>query len=227
MDSDQEEFELTFDERPRDRFGRPHRAPPDDRSGRKQGAVTKTTRQIRQLLESRGINFLHKMWDRAERCEDEGDLKCAFFIGSRVWTKPRGNLLTVDLSSNVDARSLLMAMCNGQITPADASSLWNSLGKNGNGHSEVSQLGPPQTDVRERIAQRLAKIVADKQGAPINNPEPEDEPDADDAQWNELMAKARELGYEPPPENSTPEDDEARWKETMDMARKLGFDPPE
>jgi hypothetical protein len=132
---------------------------PNQTCGRPKGAKNKLTSELSAMIRLRGLNFLSRMWDRAERLEDEIDFRCAVFIGSRIWTKPRGNPVSIDLSQTVDARSLLMAVADGQITPADASSLWNSLSKNGNGTSAVAELAGPRNDIREQVAGRLAGIV--------------------------------------------------------------------
>jgi hypothetical protein len=133
---------------------------PNQMVGRPKGAKNKLTGELHAMIRRRGINFLERMWDRAERLEDEIDFRCAVFLGSRIWTKPRGNPVTIDLSSNVDARTLLAAVAEGQITPADASSLWNSLARNGHGNVAAGELLAPRDDVREQVAGRLAGIVA-------------------------------------------------------------------
>jgi hypothetical protein len=134
---------------------------PNQVAGRPKGAKNKLTQELHAMIRLRGINFLNRMWDRAERLEDEIDFRCAVFIGSRIWTKPRGNPVSIDLSQNVDARTLLMAVAEGQITPADASSLWNSLARNGHGNgAPAGELLAPRDDVREQVAGRLAGIVA-------------------------------------------------------------------
>ena len=133
---------------------------PNQLVGRPKGAKNKLTGELHALIKLRGINFLHKMWDRAERLEDEIDFKCAVFIGARLWTRPRGNPVMIDLSQNVDARTLLAAVAEGQITPADASSLWNSLSRNGTGAVAAADHALHNGDVRERVAERLAGMVA-------------------------------------------------------------------
>jgi hypothetical protein len=193
MNFEQAEFTLAPDETPRDRFGRPHPRPPSEKGGRRPGSISKVSRELKAMCEKRGINFLHKMWDRAERLEDEIDFKCAVFIGSRLWTKPRGNPVTLDLSQNVDARSLLLAVAEGQITPADASSLWNALSRNGSGSSESAEV-VPRDDVRERIAERLASMVTARRIAagdvpPANAEDSPDVEDDSDAMVDELMAE--------------------------------------
>lgn len=130
---------------------------PNQMIGRPKGAKNKLTGELHAMIRMRGINFLHKMWDRAERLEDEIDFRCAVFLGSRIWTKPRGNPVTIDLSQNVDARQLLAAVAEGQITPADASSLWNSLARNGHGAATAVV---EEGDDRRVVAERLAGIVA-------------------------------------------------------------------
>jgi hypothetical protein len=132
---------------------------PNQVIGRPRGAKNKLTAELQKMIKVRGINFLNRMWDRAERLEDEIDFKCAVFIGSRIWTKPRGNPVSIDLSQTVDARTLLMAVADGQITPADASSLWNSLARNGTGSGGVAALAEAGDD-RRVIAERLQSIVA-------------------------------------------------------------------
>lgn len=127
--------------------------------GRPKGAKNRTTGEIHAMIKLRGINFLHKMWDRAERLEDEIDFKCAVFIGSRIWTKPRGTLVEIDLSQNVDARALLSAVSTGQITPGDAASLWNSISRNGHGGAAAIEASASRGDIREAIAGRLAKMI--------------------------------------------------------------------
>lgn len=136
------------------------RRSPGQITGRPKGSRNKLTGELHAMIKLRGINFLSKMWDRAERLEDEIDFKCAVFIGSRIWTKPRGAPVAIDLSSNVDARSLLMAVADGQITPADASSLMNSIARNGFGAAPAAEIAGPRNDVRDRIAERLAGIVS-------------------------------------------------------------------
>jgi hypothetical protein len=132
---------------------------PNQVIGRPKGAKNKLTAELHKMIKVRGINFLNRMWDRAERLEDEIDFKCAVFIGSRIWTKPRGNPVSIDLSQTVDARSLLMAVADGQITPADASSLWNSLARNGTGMGAAGAAVDAGED-RRLIAERLQSIVA-------------------------------------------------------------------
>jgi hypothetical protein len=147
---------------------------PNQMIGRPKGAKNKLTGELHAMIRRRGINFLERMWDRAERLEDEIDFRCAVFLGSRIWTKPRGNPVTIDLSSNVDARQLLMAVAEGQITPADASSLWNSLSRNGHGNGAVAgELLAPRDDVREQVAGRLAGIVAARLAARTSSTESE------------------------------------------------------
>lgn len=204
--SDQADFELTADETPRDRFGRPIRKAPDDRSGRKRGATSQLTRDVKALALKRGIYFIDRMWDRAERLEDEGDIKCAMVLFSRVWPKQRGAPIEIDLSQNVDARTLLMAMMQGQLTPADAASLWNSLSRNGNGHTPAEIAGPARDDVRERIGERLAGIVAARQAIAESHaviplqPEPEvlgacapnSSDDDDDSELDAMFAELKQ-----------------------------------
>ena len=143
---------------------------PNQVIGRPKGARNKLTAELHKMIKVRGINFLNRMWDRAERLEDDIDFRCAVFIGSRIWTKPRGNPVSIDLSQNVDARSLLMAVADGQITPADASSLWNSLARNGTG--AVAALEDAGED-RRLIAERLQSIVAARLAAAAERPVPE------------------------------------------------------
>lgn len=138
---------------------KPRPRAPGQLNGRPKGVKNKLTAEINHLVKVRGIHFISKMWDRAERLEDEIDFKCAVWIGSRLWTKPRMNPVQIDLTQNVDARSLLAAVVEGQMTPADASSLWNSLSRNGSGPSAVAELAP-KSDARERVARKLAGIVA-------------------------------------------------------------------
>lgn len=157
-EEEHEQFTLDGIEPPEERR---RNCSPNQLVGRPKGAKNKLTAELHAMIRLRGINFLHKMWDRAERLEDEIDFKCAVFIGSRLWTKPRGNPVTIDLSQSVDARTLLAAVADGQITPADASSLWNSIARNGTGAGAVvSDSALQNGDVRERIAGRLAAIVA-------------------------------------------------------------------
>lgn len=127
--------------------------------GRPKGAKNRLTGELHKMIALRGINFLNRMWDRAERLEDEIDFKCAVFIGSRIWTKPRGALVEIDLSQNVDARTLLSAVSTGQITPADAASLWNSISRNGHGATAAIEASQSRGDIREAIAGRLAKLI--------------------------------------------------------------------
>lgn len=141
--------------------------------GRPKGAKNRITGEIHKLIGLRGINFLNRMWDRAERLEDEIDFKCAVFIGSRIWTKPRGALVEIDLSQNVDARQLLAAVSTGQITPADAASLWNSISRNGTGASSaVVDAGQQRDGIREAIAGRLAKLIEARRAAPVEDDQP-------------------------------------------------------
>lgn len=132
--------------------------------GRPKGAKNKLTVELNKLIQVRGINFLNRMWDRAERLEDEIDFKCAVFIGSRIWTKPRGTPVAIDLSQTVDARSLLMAVAEGQITPTDASSLWNSISRNGTGASALIEAGG-SPDIRQKVAARLAGLIEARRAA--------------------------------------------------------------
>lgn len=138
--------------------------------GRPKGAKNRLTGELHKMIALRGINFLNRMWDRAERLEDEIDFKCAVFIGSRIWTKPRGALVEIDLSQNVDARQLLSAVSTGQITPADAASLWNSISRNGTGAgSAVVDAGQQRDGIREAIAGRLAKLIEARRAAPADD----------------------------------------------------------
>lgn len=141
---------------------------PNQVIGRPKGAKNKLTAELHKMIKVRGINFLNRMWDRAERLEDEIDFKCAVFIGSRIWTKPRGNPVSIDLSQTVDARSLLMAVADGQITPADASSLWNSLARNGHGGAAGAVVDAGED--RRLIAERLQSIVAARLAAAAERP---------------------------------------------------------
>lgn len=140
---------------------------PNQVAGRPKGAKNRLTGELHKMIALRGINFLNRMWDRAERLEDEIDFKCAVFIGSRIWTKPRGALVEIDLTQNVDARTLLSAVSTGQITPADAASLWNSISRNGTGASSaVVDAGQQRGDIREAIAGRLQKLIEARRAAP-------------------------------------------------------------
>lgn len=138
----------------------PKRRAPGQLNGRPKGARNKLTTEINALVKTRGVHFIAKMWDRAERLEDEIDFKCAVWIGSRLWTKPRMNPVQIDLTQNVDARTLLAAVAQGEMTPSDASTLWNSLSRNGHGASAIAELAAPRENIRERVADKLAGIVA-------------------------------------------------------------------
>ena len=154
---DEEQFTLNGELEPRKR-----NVSPNQLVGRPKGAKNKLTAELHKMIQLRGINFLNRMWDRAERLEDEIDFKCAVFIGSRIWTKPRGNPVAIDLSQNIDARSLLMAVAEGQITPTDASSLWNSIARNGTGATAVIE-ADGRSDIRDRIADRLTALIEARQ----------------------------------------------------------------
>lgn len=138
-------------------------------NGRPKGAKGRLTVELQTMIKRRGINFLNRMWDRAERLEDEIDFKCAVFIGSRIWTKPRGAPVAIDLSQNVDARTLLAAVVDGQITPSDASSLWNSISRNGHGAAAAVEAGAGRGDIREQVAARLAKLIESRRAAPADD----------------------------------------------------------
>ena len=158
----QDQFNLTPDETPRDRFGRPHPPAPAVKGGRRQGSMSKLTRELKAVASKRGIGFIVRMWDRAERLEDEIDYRCAALLFSRIWPRPRGNLVEIDLSQNIDVRTLLMAVASGQITPADASSLWNSISRNGTGASALIEAGG-SPDIRQKVAARLAGLIEARQ----------------------------------------------------------------
>ena len=194
MNFEQAEFTLAPDETPRDRFGRPHPPPPSEKGGRRPGSISKVSRDIKAMCEKRGVGFIEKMWDRAERLADELDFKCAVFIGSRLWQKPRGAPVQIDISQINNPQTLLQAMIAGQITPADASTLWNSLSRNGFGLPAAGEDVPRQGDIRERVAERLAGMVTARLAAAGDEPpaNAEDSPDVEDdsdAMVDELMAE--------------------------------------
>lgn len=139
--------------------------PPPAPGGRPKGAKNKLRRTDPLWREARNWSpgILDKIIARAIRLEDEIDFKCAQLVLSRTWQKPRSAPIQIDLSQNVDARTLLLAVMQGEMTPADASSLWNSLSRNGNGHTPAEVTGPARDDVRESVAARLAGIVAARQ----------------------------------------------------------------
>jgi hypothetical protein len=137
----------------------PHRrnTNPNQVIGRPKGAKNKLTAELHAQIKRRGINFLDRMWDRAERLEDEIDFKCAVFIGSRIWTRPRGAAMQIDLTQTIDARSLLAAVADGSMTPADAAGLWNSISRNGTG--AVAAIADAGED-RRIVAERLQGLIA-------------------------------------------------------------------
>ena len=140
----------------------------EGRGGRPLGARNKRRSVAWRLAEVATESIMRQMIMRAQRLEDQIDYQCAVTILSRTWPKSRSAPVQIDLTQNVDARSLLAAVADGQMTPTDASSLWNSLSRNGSGPSATAEL-VPKGDARERVARKLAGIVAARiAAAPAN-----------------------------------------------------------
>lgn len=131
-----------------------------NRAGRPKGAKGKRMSLGWRMCEIATPDILRQIITRALRCEDDGDIRCAEIVLNRTMPRPKTPPVQLDVTQNIDARTLLGLVAQGQMSPTDAASLWNSLSRNGHGASAVAELAPGSADVREQVAGKLAGIVA-------------------------------------------------------------------
>ena len=141
----------------------PQPAPPRAGAGRRKGTRNKRTSVGWRIAEIATPDIMRQIVARALRCEDDGDIRCAEIVLNRTMPRPKTPPIAIDLTQNIDARALLTLVANGEMSPTDAASLWNSLSRNGHGASAVAELAPGRADVREQVAGKLAGIVAARQ----------------------------------------------------------------
>ena len=180
MADESQEFTLTSDTPDDGAYRDGRQIPlPTKRGGRPTGAKNKLRKDDPVWKEARNwtLPIVREMCRRAARMADEIDFRCATVILSRTWPKPRAEPITIDLSQTVDARTLLAAVADGQITPTDASSLWNSISRNGTGASALIEAGGTP-DIRQKVAARLAGLIEARQHAvdapPVSTPVDDD-----------------------------------------------------
>jgi hypothetical protein len=105
-------------------------------------------------------DIMRQVVTRALRLEDDGDIRCAEIV-----LNPKTPAIQLDVSQAVDARSLLALVADGQMSPADFASVWNSVSRNGLGAKAAGGELSSRRDMREQIAERMAKIVAARAAA--------------------------------------------------------------
>jgi hypothetical protein len=110
-------------------------------------------------------DIMRQVVTRALRLEDDGDIRCAEIVLNRTMPRPKTPAIQLDVSQAVDARSLLALVADGQMSPADFASVWNSVSRNGLGAKAAGGELSSRRDMREQIAERMAKIVAARAAA--------------------------------------------------------------
>src|SRR5262245_60777982 len=157
-------------------------APKPKGPGRIPGTRNTLNKQVRAIALKRGVKFLNRMFDRAEKLEDEIDLKCAVFLGSRMWLKPRSAPVQIDLRQGIDAAALFSALQHGDLTAADAAALIR-LQRNGSLIPAAGDL-VESDDARQMLARELGKLVTIESEPETHNEESIDE---DLAELGELL----------------------------------------
>ena len=156
----QPEFTLEQPDAEHYRDGREVPLPPAP-GGRPKGSKNKLHRAdpIWKMARNWTPVIMDQVCRRAARCEDEIDFRCAQLVLSRTWAKPRSvPLTTIDITQINNPQTLLAAMAQGELTPADAATLVRAIDAIP-GHAVNSELAP-RSDARERVARKLAGIVA-------------------------------------------------------------------
>lgn len=142
-----------------------------NRGGRPKGARGKRMSLGWRLAEIATPDIIRQVITRALRCEDDGDIRCAEIVLNRTMPRPKTPPIQLDVTQNIDARALLSLVAQGQMSPTDAASLWNSLSRNGTGASSaVVDAGQQRDGIREAIAGRLAKMI-EARAAPADDGE--------------------------------------------------------
>lgn len=214
--SDTAQIEFSLESAP------PRPVPPRAGAGRPKGAKNKRSGLLWRKADIASPEILEQRIRVALRFEQyvlEGDAenaRLALIAGdhilSRTWPKPKTPPIQLDVTQAIDARTLLALVADGQMSPTDASSLWNSLSRNGHGATAVIEAGQQRDDIREKIAERLGKMIEARRAPAVDvdeavveedstEPDVDGEPAADnDAVEAELREKfaafERKFGYE-------------------------------
>ena len=139
-----------------------------NRGGRPKGARGKRMSLGWRLAEIATPDIIRQVITRALRCEDDGDIRCAEIVLNRTMPRPKTPPVQLDVTQNIDARTLLGLVAQGQMSPTDAASLWNSLSRNGHGATAAIEASQSRGDIREAIAGRLAKLI-EARAAPVSD----------------------------------------------------------
>ena len=138
-----------------------------NRGGRPKGARGKRMSLGWRMCEIATPDIIRQVITRALRLEDDGDIRCAEIVLNRTMPRPKTPPIQLDVTQNIDARTLLGLVAQGQLSPTDAASLWNSISRNGTGAgSAVVDAGQQRDGIREAIAGRLAKLIEARRAAP-------------------------------------------------------------
>lgn len=140
-----------------------------NRGGRPKGARGRRMSLGWRLAEIATPDILRQVITRALRCEDDGDIRCAEIVLNRTMPRPKTPPVQLDVTQNIDARTLLSLVAQGQMSPTDAASLWNSISRNGHGAAAAIEASASRGDIRESIALRLQKLVESRRTAPADD----------------------------------------------------------
>lgn len=102
-------------------------------------------------------------------------LKCGDSLLARTMPRPRSApILNLDVSQQVDARTLLAAMAHGDLTPADASSLLSAMNKNLlNGHAPTPNGN--SGDAKKKLEDKLKRAIEARRASNGHVPEEAEE----------------------------------------------------
>ena len=140
-----------------------------NRGGRPKGARGKRMSLGWRMCEIATPDILRQVITRALRLEDDTDVRCAEIVLNRTMPRPKTPPIQLDVTQNIDARALLSLVAQGQMSPTDAASLWNSLSRNGHGATAVVEASQARTDIREQITSRLQKLIEARAAAPADD----------------------------------------------------------